>query len=192
MGTTIVTHVDIWTIDLDAPGPVVLSDREIARAARFHDERDRAHWGAAHSALRRILGAYLGLAPEALEFVVGPHGKPALAAGYPEFNLSHSRGRAMVAVSPSVPVGVDIEGIRDNVDMAKLLTRAGESDLPPDREALFRRWTEREARTKAAGSPLLEKPPDSIIAVGLDAPPGFVASVALVGAVPRPSYRGSV
>jgi 4'-phosphopantetheinyl transferase len=105
-----------------------------------------------------------------------------------QFNISHSHGWAMIALSESIPVGVDLEAIRERVDMAKLLERLHEPNLPAERAALFQRWTEREARTKAIGSPLMERPPDHVHAVPLSAPEGFAASVALAGALPLPRY----
>jgi 4'-phosphopantetheinyl transferase len=182
-------NVDIWTIALDAFAENLLSAEEAVRAARFHFERDRVHWTAARSALRRVLSDRLRVKPAEIEFTLGPHGKPAVTGV--QFNISHSHGWAMIALSESVPVGVDLEAIRDRVDMAKLLERLHETDLPAERTALFQRWTEREARTKAIGSPLMERPPDHIRAVPLNAPEGFAASVALVGAVPLPRHCGA-
>ena len=184
--------VDIWTISLTAPRPAILTSDELACAARFHFLQDREHWTAAHTALRVILARYLKTLPLDLVFTNGPHGKPALSGHQLEFNLSHSRGWAMVAVCPTTPVGIDLEAIREKVDIAKLLARTGETNLPAGQQALFQRWTEREARTKAAGSPLLQQPDASILAVPITAPQGFAASVALVGATPQPNYCGSV
>lgn len=184
--------VDIWTISLNDPHPTILTPDESARAARFHFEQDRVHWIAAHSALRSILAEYLKTRPLDIAFTVGPHGKPALVNAALEFNLSHSRGWAMVAVCLTAPVGVDLEAIRENVDMAKLLARTGETNLPVGAPALFQRWTERESRTKAAGSPLLQQPDAGILSIPVNAPPGFAASVALVNALPLPNYCGNV
>lgn len=184
--------VDIWTISLTEPRPTLLTPEELARAARFHFEHDRIHWTAAHSALRTILAGYLGTPPLDITFNTGPYGKPDLTTGNLEFNLSHSRAWAMVAICPSTPVGIDLEAIRDNVDIAKLLARTGETNLPTKIHGLFQRWTEREARTKATGSPLLQQPEANIISVPIQAPAGFAASVALVSAQPQPRYCGSV
>jgi 4'-phosphopantetheinyl transferase len=178
--------VDIWTVALEAFAENLLSAEEAARAARFHFERDCRHWTAARSALRRVLANRLRVKPAEIEFTLGPHGKPAVDGV--QFNISHSHGWAMIAISESAPVGVDLEAIRERVDMAKLLERLHETDLPAERPALFQRWTEREARTKAIGSPLMERPPDHIHAVPLHAPEGFAAAVALMGALPVPRY----
>ena len=184
--------VDIWTISLTDPRPAILTSDELLRASRFHFAQDREHWTAAHTALRVILAGYVKTPPLDLTFATGPHGKPALTNSPLQFNLSHSRGWAMVAVCPTAPVGVDLEAIREKLDIAKLLTRTGETNLPTGPQALFQRWTERESRTKAAGIPLLQQPDANIFSVAINAPAGFAASVALVGATPLPNYCGSV
>jgi len=94
----------------------------------------------------------------------------------------------MIVVNAGAPVGVDIEAIRDNVDIAKLLHRIGETELSGSREELFRVWARREARTKAVGGPLMEVPSADLRVVDLDAPAGFVAALAMIGRDPEIRY----
>lgn len=67
-------------------------------------------------------------------------GKPRLAESSPqlEFNLSHSAGIALVAVSGEHEVGVDVERVR-----------------PRRGEAFYRRWACHEAHVKCLGVGLL-------------------------------------
>lgn len=183
--------VDIRTFDLSVDRPVVLSPEEAARAARFVFEKDRKQWAQARSALRRTLAGYVGCAPESLEFVYGENGKPALAwdSGV-EFNISHSGGWAMIAVTRGVPVGVDIEVIRETVDIAKLLRRLGEMEPGGSTAELFHLWTRREARTKAVGGQLMMAAEGDLRVLDVRGPEGFAASVALAGADPEPCYCG--
>jgi 4'-phosphopantetheinyl transferase len=180
--------VDVWIVELDEVRPLVLTPDEQARAARFRFEADRRHWTNARCALRTILSRYVGTAPEHIPFTFGPHGKPATEGV--EFNLSHARNWAAIAVSYGVPVGIDIESIRDNVEIDKLLRRIGETQTLGSKEHLFQIWTRREARTKALGSPLMEIPPPDVVAVDVLAPAGFAASVALIHRTPRVTYCG--
>src|ERR1017187_3832505 len=184
-------QVDLWTVSLTAPSPGHLSEDEIARANRFKFEEDRVRWTRARSALRVILSRYVGDDPFRLAFIYGAHGKPALLVSGIEFNLSHAGDWAMIAVSRSIPVGVDIERIRPNVDMAPLLHRLGETDLPDATQQLYQVWTRREAKSKAAGGALFDKPPNNICAVDLNAPPNYAASIALVGYEPDVHYCGA-
>src|SRR5687768_8585136 len=96
-------EVHVWKVDLSATVPDVrlLSRDEHERAARFHFEKDRQHFKASRSALRIILGRYLNLPPESLEFAQTEYGKPFLtnleAAGV-LFNLSN-QGRSLLSPS---------------------------------------------------------------------------------------------
>jgi 4'-phosphopantetheinyl transferase len=178
----------VWTISLEEPREGVLAPDEQARADRFRFERDRVHWTHARSALRTILGRYLSTPPLEISLQLGPHGKPAVAGV--EFNLSHSGGWAMIAVSRSAPVGIDLEAFRPKVEMAALLRRIGETELTGSREQLFQIWARREARTKALGGPLMEIPAGDIRVMDLAAPAGFAAALAMVGCDPQVRYCG--
>jgi 4'-phosphopantetheinyl transferase len=181
--------VDIWTISLTAERPVFLSPDETERAARFRFESDRLRWTRARSALREIVAGYRSTAPDLLCFTYGANGKP-MSSGI-EFNLSHAGDFAMIAVTETVPVGIDIERIRREIEIAKLLERLGETDLPEGTHELYARWTQREARTKAAGGQLFVAPTEDIRAVDLAAPEGYCAAVAARGFIPAVSYRGA-
>jgi 4'-phosphopantetheinyl transferase len=184
--------VDLWTVSLTNPSPDHLSEDEIARANRFKFEADRIRWTRARSALRLILSRYVGEDPARLAFIYGEHGKPALLPfSDVEFNLSHAGDWAMIAVSRSVPVGVDIERIRPGVDMVPLLHRLGEMNLPAETQQLYQVWTRREAKSKAAGGALFDKPSDNVCAIDVNAPPNYAASVAIVGFEPEVRYSGN-
>ncbi len=157
--------VHLWRLRLDqgVGDRQVLSPDEQTRADRFRYDRDRQHFIAARSGLRRILGDYLSRDAAAVEFGYGSHGKPFLADGAIEFNLSHSGDLALVAVAVDRAVGVDLERIKPMADLAKLTARcftAGEHQrimqlAEADRQlAFFRTWTCKEAYLKATGEGL--------------------------------------
>lgn len=143
---------------------------------------------AANEALRRILTAHLPAGTE-VELVTGEHGKPRLAAGGPEFNLSHSGGIALVALSPRHPVGVDVEQVRPRHDPVALAERALSADdaeavrraAPAQRAVVFHRlWARHEARLKCLGEGILGGPPTGTLAVrDLEVGPGYAAAVAV-------------
>ncbi len=142
----------------------LLSRDERGRAARFHFEKDRHHFIVTHGCLRRILGRYLNLAPEQLQFTYSHYGKPALAyASRLSFNLSHSQTAALLAITPAPTVGVDIEQIRDGLPCLEVAKhffspqeQAALAELPPElqAEAFFNCWTRKEAYIKARGEGL--------------------------------------
>jgi 4'-phosphopantetheinyl transferase len=184
------THpVELWTISLTRDYPSHISEEELARANRFKFEADKVRWIRARSALRMILSRYAGEDPGNLVFSYGEHGKPSIPFSHVQFNLSHSGDWAIIAVSRSIPVGVDIERMRPNVEMAVLLRRLGETDLPATEPELYHAWTRREAKTKAVGGALFHPPADNVCAIDIGSPAGYSASVALVGFRPVAEYR---
>lgn len=206
-------RVDVWSFALPtgrAAPPEdlrLLAADERARAARLRS--GAAGWVAARAALRRVLGAHLGLEPERLRFTAGPNGKPALAPHAGEdlrFSLSHSGAVALVAVRIGHEVGVDVEELRDDVDFGAVVREtfpaserrsfaAGAGAV--SREAFFRAWTRREALAKATGRGLVAAPgADEALRFAvrdLDGVPGCAAAIASAGgdwSVGRP--RGAV
>jgi 4'-phosphopantetheinyl transferase len=159
-------EVHVWRASLNvsetalASCSAVLSAGERERAARYRFARDRAHFIAARAFLRAILGAYTGRPAAQVHVRVGRHGKPVLAdAPGPEFNLSHSGGIAIYAVSDR-RVGVDVERIRPMPDALAIAARffsaaerlaleAVESSRLA--EHFFTCWTRKEAYLKARG-----------------------------------------
>jgi 4'-phosphopantetheinyl transferase len=80
-----------------------LATDELSRASRFIFDRDRNHFVSARSILRSILSRYLRRPAASIVFSYAPEGKPQLCledADAPiRFNLSHSNGLAVYAVS---------------------------------------------------------------------------------------------
>lgn len=159
-------EVHLWRADLQSDPAAygeVLSPEEWVRAGRFHFDRDRRRFIAAHGLLRIILSRYTGIAPHELRFGAGPHGKPMLEPNFTglQFNLSHSDELMLLAVCRSREVGVDLEFMRENVPYESLAahyfppTDAWQirTSPPAERVGLFyETWTITEARLKAAGT----------------------------------------
>ena len=112
-----------------------------------------------------VLGRMLGVNPTELVLAYGSHGKPHLAPGkHPadwHFNLSHSHGLALLAVTRLGEVGVDVEQVRPMREMLGIAQRffskreqAALAALPEAEapEGFFNLWTRKEAWLKATGS----------------------------------------
>lgn len=135
---------------------------EAARAARLQDASRRDAFIYAHALLRWMLARRLGVAaPSGLEFANGPSGKPRLADMQPalHFSISYRSGWAALALADT-PCGVDVEPLRDGVDVVDLADhvftdeeRAYFDDVAvAGRQAAFYGlWTRKEALVKAAG-----------------------------------------
>ena len=162
-------EIHVWRIDLAAgcgrhAEAALLSPDERERAARLLIERKHTQFIAGRSAVRRLLGQYLGVPPQALAFRYGPHGKPALgiehAAAALAFNFSNSEDLALLAVATGCEVGIDIEYRHRNISVAPFARHilceheaAALQRLPAERhtQALLAAWTRKEAYVKALG-----------------------------------------
>jgi 4'-phosphopantetheinyl transferase len=160
------TSVDVYSARLE-PDAVrleflleTLSPEERERAARFHFPLHRGQFIACRGMLREILSSYLEMAPAQVRFSYNTYGKPAAQDSGIRFNVSHSGGWAMFAVTEGREVGIDIERIEPRVAQDQIPERffsawevAQLRALPVTQqtEALFRCWTRKEAYIKARG-----------------------------------------
>ena len=156
-------HLWAWALqpaarDLSAHAEI-LDRQERERMQRFHFAADSERYAVAHGNLRRILGAYLNLAPERLCFRNNQFGKPELPGEISlKFNLSHSKSIAVLAVDHAQPVGVDVEDVRpietevadghfSATELTDLRGLQGDAWLT----GFYRCWTRKEAILKAEG-----------------------------------------
>jgi 4'-phosphopantetheinyl transferase len=161
-------EIHVWRIPLESGADPLsrwgnmLSESERKKTGSFRNSGDGARHAAAHGWLRRILAAYTGLQARELEFMETEFGKPFLKnnRGGIRFNMSHSGGGALVAVSRGRDVGVDMEFVTPAGDLERLagqcfspreidLIRSSEDRL---RTGMFYAiWTRKEAYIKARG-----------------------------------------
>lgn len=165
MGKKIAQQVVVCTWSLEPAldrGDVaqgVLSLEEQIRAKRYLDPRHRDRFIASRLGLRTILGTHLAQDAKSLVFVENEFGKPHVADQPLHFSLSHSEDRAILAISDSLEVGVDLERIRplDHLDLAARYFCASElamiESLPAAKQlsAFYQIWTVKEAIVKALG-----------------------------------------
>ncbi|WP_385963911.1 4'-phosphopantetheinyl transferase family protein [Tianweitania populi] len=158
--------VHCWFFDMDGfdVGRLrnLLAPDEQERAARFVFEQDRARYRIGRGLLRLLIGAYLGQAPGSLRFDYCPAGKPMLAHPL-HFNLAHSHGAGLIAVTRAGQVGVDLERVRPIDDIDAVVAnhfaeeeRAEFAALHPDLQlrGFYAGWTRKEAILKVTGDGL--------------------------------------
>jgi 4'-phosphopantetheinyl transferase len=138
----------------------VLSQQEIAKAARFFKQEDKQNYLVRRYALRMLLGAYLRQSPAEIRFHQSANRKPSLPGI--NFNTSHTSNFAVIALSES-PIGIDIEKVHPDFQFSDLLNQCfspeeityvnSSSDVPM---IFFTLWTRKEALLKATGEGIVD------------------------------------
>ncbi len=168
-------RVDLWHVDPDAIADSqllgrygeLLSADEQARHRRLLRPIDRHRFLVTRAMVRCVLSAYAGGDPRQWVFEHNAYGKPSVAgpgtvrstAAAPlRFNLSHTAGMVVCAVTAGREIGVDVECL----DRARLNLRLADRFFAPSEAAALRRlpadeqprqflrlWTLKEAYIKA-------------------------------------------
>lgn len=199
--------VHIWRIPLEQPAARVrqllrvLSHDEQKKAECFHFDRDRRRFIVSHAALRAIVGLYLNVEPNLLQFQCETYGKPYLVekfgGGALRFNLTHSHELGLCAFTRKREIGIDLEYIRPMPDLEQISARffsarenAALRVIPENQrlEAFFNCWTRKEAYIKAVGDGL-SRPLDQF---DVSLAPGEPARLLRVEGVPGEATRWSL
>jgi 4'-phosphopantetheinyl transferase len=213
-------EVHVWRVRLGQPSSTVrafsniLTLDEKERASAYSVEKDRDHFVVARGALRNILSLYLHVLPTRILLCSNDYGKPSVSGQTGDrrlrFNLSHSHGVALLALTRSGEIGVDVEFIREEfagLAIAESLFSPIEVSrlkaLPPDIQvsAFFKCWTRKEAYIKARGEglshPLNEFvvsfiPGEPAALVSTARNPGEASQWSLLDVHPDPNYVGAI
>jgi len=105
----------------------LLTPDEKERAARFCFKKDQVNFITGRAILRTLLGRYTNQSPADVKFVYNSYGKPLLKNQVQSpplnFNLSHSGGKALYAFSRGIPMGIDLEKMKPDIDFAAIAPR---------------------------------------------------------------------
>ena len=132
-------------------------------AFRLHEMRSpvaRLQFAAGRWLARRVLARRIGCTEAEIELAVDTHGRPSLASGGIDFNLSHAGSCVVIALS-EVRVGIDVESVERTRDWRAIAQRffspaetaAIEACTAQQRRmTFFRIWVRKEAFVKALGT----------------------------------------
>ncbi len=166
--------VHVWQAPLDdSPDrasrfQLYLSDDERERANRYRSPQPQFQFVITRSILRILLSRYLRIPSTHIHFEVQSQGKLILARPSPspvQFNVSHTRGMALIALTLQHAVGIDVERIDRAIqdrDIAERYFSAREAEhlasMPaPERPYhFFSYWTCKEAYLKMLGRGMAE------------------------------------
>ncbi|MEE4254079.1 MAG: 4'-phosphopantetheinyl transferase superfamily protein [Desulfuromusa sp.] len=160
----------LWRFELNTAGGIaagfedILSAVELSRVERLLDPNKKNQFISARIHLRVILGQYLQIRPNQVEFQYNQFGKPFLSENHHSplfFNLSHSRELGGLVVASNMDVGVDLEYIDPEMNFSQLShsyfneqEKLCLDQYPHSRQrrGFFRLWTQKEAMLKLWGS----------------------------------------
>jgi 4'-phosphopantetheinyl transferase len=166
--------IDVWVASLDVTPAgqsvlaFLLSPDETERANQFIFEIDRQRFIAARGILRSILGRYCDQQPASIRFAYGKQGKPFLPSSHHFFNISHSANTALIAVTRTGEVGIDLEYVDPGFELSDIIRHyfaPGEIEVlsqqsgAEHREGFYNYWTRKEAYLKARGIGLIDDLP---------------------------------
>jgi 4'-phosphopantetheinyl transferase len=184
-------HIRRASLDLDvkelAEYESFLTPDERKRADRYLNRNLRNRFVAGRGFLRETLSLYLDIPPDMIVLALEEQGKPFLAdnsLNYSlQFNLSHTGGEAILAVTGNCRVGVDLERVRDNLayrEIARRFFSRREQEelfaLPPSEhlDAFFRCWTRKEAYIKGCGTGFSQPADGFAVSLRPDEPPALL------------------
>lgn len=159
-------EVHLWSFALDKEASYLnkyqhsLSEDELSKLNRLAKPLHRRRAMAGKIQLRALLANYLQCSAASISFLKGEFGKPKLAGERLSFNLSHSQDKALLAITSSAEIGVDIEYWRNISNREGIVQRHySEAEKAQwlslqeqDKEQVFfDNWTRKEAFIKATG-----------------------------------------
>ena len=141
----------------------LMTPEELAKAERFHFEKDRHQHIITRALVRTTLSRYANINPADWRFSKNKYGRPEISSPQSHslrFNLSHTDGLIACAVVIKQDIGVDVENIgrqAGGIDIANRFFSTQEAqdlDTVPEsqkRERFFEYWTLKESYIKARG-----------------------------------------
>jgi 4'-phosphopantetheinyl transferase len=160
-------EVHLWRFDLEKPptnwqeiGKHLLSNDENERAAKF--KRGMDDYINTRIFMRKVLAKYTDKEPQNLTFDHNPYGKPFLRQSDIQFNLSHSKQWAVLAVGLNCDLGIDVESTSDRrsiLSIAQNYFHPNEiahlekiTDEEKQQNYFFQLWTLKESFVKGLGT----------------------------------------
>jgi len=162
----------------------LLSAEEKVRAAKFSFPNKYEEFVITRGLLRDSLGTYLNKDPKQIEIKLTEYDKPftteMIDGKNISFNVSHSHGKAIIAIGLDRNIGIDIEKIRSDVEFEKLSKRyfsdtenkaLMQCEHVIRAETFYTIWTRKEALVKAIGKGIAFGLKEFEVSASKDKPP---------------------
>jgi len=153
-------NVQSYFDGIDWENDLTLSETEIAKSKRFHQNVDSMRFLVTRHAVRSLTSLFIKTDPANVVFTYNDNGKPVVEGI--SFNISHSGNYVLVALSSS-PIGIDIELMSKTFDFENVVEfcfnepeREKIKMAHNSREMFYTLWTRKEAILKATGEGLVD------------------------------------
>lgn len=140
----------------------LLTPKELTRQQRYQFAKDQHDALITRALIRTVLSHYANISPQDWRFILGEKDKPAIEKPpLPlTFNISHTKGLIVCAVTLEHDIGIDVEYLERQSDILNIADRYFSSSetkelfsLPSDQQnsRFFDYWTLKESYIKAWG-----------------------------------------
>ena len=142
----------------------LITSEELKKAKRLPSPKEQIQAIASRAAMRLLLAHYLQTPPKKIQFHYSSNGKPYLKNTPITFNLSHSGSLALLAITHTMPIGIDLEKINPHRPIQRLAKRHFSIEeckwieaQPQPTTAFYQLWVFKEALAKASASSLYQE-----------------------------------
>jgi len=164
-----IDEIHVWRIrvsehfsDLFKEHRTILNKHDLDKASRFYWEEDFKSFLTGRIVLRILLGRYLNIAADKIEFDLTTN-KPAIVpADLAKYNLSYSGDYILISIS-LLETGIDVEKVSSKFDYKDILTScftSQETDSvqrdKSSRRSFYTHWTRKEALLKYTGQGIID------------------------------------
>ena len=170
-------EVHVWKLDINKKNyhfsisnKEILDVEEINKFNAYVCKTDKKTFVISHILLRYIIKSYISIPLNEIKLYCNEYKKPYLVnrdiTRPLYFNISHSNTKILIAIS-NLEIGIDIEYIRDNIDIYSIMKYIGSnreyeefqslSSYTKQLDYFYLNWTQKEAILKCSYIGLLDK-----------------------------------
>ncbi|WP_192483432.1 MULTISPECIES: 4'-phosphopantetheinyl transferase family protein [Cysteiniphilum] len=157
--------IDIFVLNLnkfdalEALNILPLEIRDYARGLKL--ERKRIEYIASQWLRYKLFSECLGITPTDLRFSKSKNGRPFLVDSMIDFNISHTRDYAVIAIAKGQRVGIDVQTKKEKIDVLAIAKQyfaqseygliAAKKDESAQKDVFYWLWAYKEASLKLTG-----------------------------------------
>ena len=157
--------IDVYVLNLscfdEKKALAILPDKIVNDALRLKLERKRIEYIASQWLRYKLLSEFIGVHVKELVFAETKTGRPFLKGEMVDFNISHTRNYAVIAIAKAQRIGIDVQTKKEKIDVLAIAKQyfamseyeliASRLDGPLRRNVFYWLWAYKEATLKLTG-----------------------------------------